>query len=140
MRPIRIGFICVHNSCRSQIAEAVAKVNYPDKTKYEFYSAGTQLKNEINPDAVNLIKQQYEMDITKTQHPKLITLVPNLDVIISMGCNVDCSFYDAQYKEDWGLEDPTGKDMFEFLKTMNTIEMKIDLLIDKLESKQIKIK
>lgn len=140
MKKIKIGFICVHNSCRSQIAEAVAKINFQHKDNFEFYSAGTHKKDNINQDAVQLMKQQYEVDMELSQRPKTLDEIPELDVAITMGCNVQCPQLPCQFREDWGLDDPSGKDMFEFLKTLNTIEMKLDLLIERIENKEIIIK
>ena len=86
----KVAFICVHNSCRSQIAEALGK--YYASDVFESYSAGTELKNSINPDAVRLMKEIYDIDMKKTQHPKLINDIPDVDIAISMGCNVGCPF------------------------------------------------
>lgn len=120
---IKVAFICVHNSCRSQIAEALGKKLGSDK--YEFYSAGTETKPEINQDAVRLIKKLYEIDMEKTQHSKLIDDIPEVDIIITMGCNVNCPIIPYKYIDDWGLEDPTGKSDEEFLKTIKQIEINI---------------
>lgn len=74
------------------------------------YPSGTKLKDKINQDAVRLIKEMYDIDMEKTQKPKLITDIPPVDYVITMGCNVTCSVLPYEYKsEDWGLDDPTGK-------------------------------
>ena len=57
----KVAFICVHNSCRSQIAEALGKRLAADV--FESYSAGTERKDRINPDAVRLMKQLYGIDM-----------------------------------------------------------------------------
>lgn len=119
----RVAFICVHNSCRSQIAEALGKHYVSDK--YEFYSAGTETKPQINQDAVRLMKQLYGIDMEQTQHSKLLSELPPVDIVITMGCNVVCPYLPCEYKEDWGLDDPTGKDDAEFLRVIKTIEQKI---------------
>ena len=106
MKP-KVAFICVHNSCRSQIAEALGKHFAWDV--FESYSAGTETKTQINQDAVRLIKKIYNIDMEETQHSKLITVLPEIDIKITMGCNVICPFIDSEYEEDWGLDDPTGK-------------------------------
>ncbi|WP_455717464.1 arsenate reductase/protein-tyrosine-phosphatase family protein, partial [Anaerosporobacter sp.] len=87
-RKPKVAFICVHNSCRSQIAEALGKLLASEV--FDSYSAGTHLKDHINPDAVRLMKQQYGIDMEESQHNKLIDDIPNPDVVITMGCNVDC--------------------------------------------------
>lgn len=119
----RIAFICVHNSCRSQMAEALGKLLAADI--FESYSAGTQLKDQINPDAVRVIKRLYSVDMTQTQRPKLLTELPPIDVVITMGCGVECPYLPCARHEDWGLEDPTGQDDAAFERTAKTIESKI---------------
>ncbi len=117
---IKIAFICVHNSCRSQIAEALGK-------KYlssfcDCYSAGTQVKPRINQDAVRLMKELYQMDMEQDQHPKLLSQIPEADIYVSMGCNVACPTIPGKRVENWGLEDPTGKDDQSFVKVIRQIE------------------
>ncbi len=123
----KIAFVCVHNSCRSQIAEAISKLIANDV--FESYSAGTELKSHINSDAVRLVKQIYNIDMEKTQYNKLITEIPEPDILITMGCNVVCPYVPCQYKEDWGLEDPTGKRDEEFIVIIQKIEQKIRNLV-----------
>lgn len=119
----RIAFICVHNSCRSQIAEALGKKYLSDS--FECYSAGTETKSQINQDAVRIMKELYDIDMEKTQYSKLITDIPNPDIAISMGCNVGCPFIGRAFDDNWGLEDPTGKSDEEFIKVIKEIEKKI---------------
>ena len=119
----KVAFVCVHNSCRSQIAEALGNLFASDV--FDSYSAGTRLKDHINPDAVRLIKQQYSIDMEEKQYNKLIDDIPSPDVVITMGCNVDCPMLPCKYREDWGLDDPSGKSDEEFIKTIQIIESKI---------------
>lgn len=119
----KVAFVCVHNSCRSQIAEALG--NLFASEVFDSYSAGTHLKDHINPDAVRLIKQQYSIDMEEKQYNKLIDDIPSPDVVITMGCNVDCPMLPCKYREDWGLDDPTGKSDEEFIKIIQIIEEKI---------------
>lgn len=119
----KVAFICVHNSCRSQIAEALGKKF--GTADYEFYSAGTEKKDRINQDAVRLIKEIYGIDMESSQKPKLISEIPEVDMVITMGCNVKCPFIPCSSMEDWGLDDPSGKDDKEFLKVISQIEKKI---------------
>lgn len=123
MKKKKVAFICVHNSCRSQIAEALGK-KFASK-KYEFYSAGTETKSEINQDAVRLMKELYDIDMEQTQYSKLIEKLPPIDIVITMGCNVACPFIPCEYTEDWGLEDPTGKNDQEFINVIKIIESNI---------------
>lgn len=128
----KIAFICVHNSCRSQIAEALGKHLASDV--FDSYSAGTELKDRINPDAVRLMKQLYGIDMKKTQKNKLIKDIPVPDVVVTMGCNVNCPVLPCRLREDWGLEDPTGKSDEEFIKTIRLTEAKIIDLKERLKS------
>ena len=120
---MNVAFVCVHNSCRSQIAEALSK--QVGAGIFEAYSAGTYLKDRINPDAVRLMKDRFGIDMELTQHPKLIGELPPIDLLITMGCGVECPYLPCRYREDWGLEDPTGKDDNAFLKTIELIEARI---------------
>lgn len=119
----KVAFICVHNSCRSQIAEALGK--HIASEKFDFYSAGTEIKSQINQDAVRLMKELYGIDMEKTQSPKLLEHIPPVDIVITMGCNVQCPFLPCKHREDWGLEDPTGRSDEEFKKIISLIERKV---------------
>lgn len=125
----KIAFICVHNSCRSQIAEALGKHLASDV--FESYSAGTETKPQINQDAVRIMKELYGIDMEQTQYSKLITDIPNPDVAISMGCNVGCPFIGSAFDDNWELEDPTGKSDDEFKIIIKEIERRILLLKEK---------
>jgi arsenate reductase len=128
----KVAFICVHNSCRSQIAEALGKHFAGDI--FESYSAGTKTKPQINQDAVRLMKELYGIDMEATQYSKLIDEIPSVDIVITMGCNVKCPYLPCRHREDWGLDDPTGKSDKEFKKVINVIETKITELRDRLQS------
>ena len=130
MNKPNVAFICVHNSCRSQMAEAISKHFVSDV--FESYSAGTETKPQINQDAVRLIKKIYNIDMEKTQYSKLITDLPEIDIVIKMGCNVICPFVDGKYEEDWGLDDPTGKSDEEFEIIIAEIENKVKELSKKI--------
>ena len=119
----KVAFICVHNSCRSQIAEALGKRLAPDV--FESFSAGTETRPQINPDAVRLIKQLYGIDMAQTQRSKLLEEIPPVDIVVTMGCNVQCPYLPSRHREDWGLQDPTGKPDEEFLKVIRVIEEKV---------------
>ncbi|MFL8710980.1 arsenate reductase ArsC [Clostridioides sp. GD02377] len=128
----KVAFICVHNSCRSQIAEALGKKLGLDV--FESYSAGTEVKSQINQDAVRLMKKIYNIDMEKEQYSKLLKDIPKVDIVITMGCNVECPYLPCIYREDWGINDPTGKSDEEFIFVINEILDKILLL-----SKRIKM-
>ncbi len=128
----KVAFLCVHNSCRSQIAEALA--NHYGVNSIKAYSAGTMVKDKINQDAVRLMKEKYGIDMEKTGRPKLISDIPEVDYIITMGCNVTCPVLPYEYEtEDWGLDDPTGKSDEEFIKIIKTIDENVHHLINRLD-------
>lgn len=129
---LKVAFICVHNSCRSQMAEALGRHLASDV--FDSYSAGTETKPQINQDAVRLMKDIYGIDMEKTQHSKLLDEIPPVDIVITMGCNVECPYLPCKYREDWGLDDPSGKDDDEFKKTIQIIEQKVLELKDRLKN------
>lgn len=128
----KVAFICTHNSCRSQIAEALGKLLAGDV--FESCSAGTETKDRINPDAVRLMRERYGVDMEATQRPKLLAELPRVDIVVTMGCGVECPFLPAEHREDWGLEDPTGKDDEAFLFTMALVDEKIQNLAERIKT------
>ncbi|NOW03673.1 arsenate reductase ArsC [Clostridium beijerinckii] len=133
----KVAFICVHNSCRSQMAEALGKLYGSDV--FESYSAGTETKHQINQDAVRIIKDLYNIDMNETQKSKLLSNIPEVDIVIKMGCNVVCPILPGKHIEDWGLDDPSGKSDEEFIKTAKTIEERVKELARRIENKEIKL-
>ncbi|MGL4798377.1 MAG: arsenate reductase ArsC [Cellulosilyticaceae bacterium] len=133
MDKIKVAFICVHNSCRSQMAEALGKHLASDV--FESYSAGTELRAMINQDAVAIIQKLYDIDMNATQKSKLLEDIPAVDVVITMGCNVACPNLPCSHREDWGLEDPSGKDEEAFKLTAETIYNKILDLKERIATK-----
>ena len=119
----RVAFVCVHNSCRSQIAEALGKLLAADA--FESCSGGTETVPRINQDAVRLMRELYGVDMELTQRSKLITELPPVDIVVTMGCNVNCPHLPCRHREDWGLEDPSGRDDGVFLAVMAEIEKKV---------------
>lgn len=131
----KVAFVCVHNSCRSQIAEALAKKLAGDV--FDSYSAGTETKDRIDQGAVRLIKEIYGIDMEKTQYSKKTDLLPQIDILITMGCNVTCPLIPNQYQEDWGLEDPTGQSDATYRAVIKKIEKNIIHLKNQIESSDI---
>ena len=119
----KVAFICVHNSCRSQIAEALGKALASDV--FESYSAGTETKPQINQDAVRLIKALYGIDMEQTQYSKLISDIPKPDTAISMGCDVGCPYIGKAFDDNWNLPDPTGHNDEAFIDVIRRIEENI---------------
>lgn len=123
----KVAFICVHNSCRSQIAEALGK--HLGNDVIECYSAGTEVKDKINQDAVRLMKEIYNIDMEKTQYSKLISDIPTPDIAISMGCDVGCPYIKQGFDDNWGISDPTGKSDEIFIQVIKDIHTRIHELI-----------
>lgn len=121
---LKVAFICTHNSCRSQMAEAISKKLASDG--FEAYSAGTETKGTINPDAVRVIQKIYGIDMTVSQRPKPLSELPPVDIVITMGCGVQCPYLPCRHREDWGLADPTGQAEDEFIRTAKVIEKKVN--------------
>ena len=119
----KVAFICAHNSCRSQMAEALGKHLASDV--FESFSAGTETKPQINQDAVRIMKELYGIDMEQTQYSKLISDIPDPDIAISMGCNVGCPFIGRAFDDNWGLDDPTGKPDEDFKEIIAEIERRI---------------
>lgn len=131
----KVAFICVHNSCRSQIAEALGK--YLASDVFESYSAGTEVKPQINQVAVRLMKQIYGIDMERTQRSKLLEEIPPVDIVVTMGCNVQCPFLPCMHREDWGLDDPTGKSDVDFERTIKAIRSKIENLRERIADNKL---
>lgn len=135
MNKLKIAFVCVHNSCRSQMAEALGK-HLADNV-FESYSAGTHVKPKINQDAVRIIKELYGIDMNATQSSKLLEDIPEVDVVITMGCNVQCPSLHCKHREDWGLDDPTGKSDKAFMEIAKLIEEKVMQLKERIQKGEL---
>ena len=120
----KVAFVCTHNSCRSQIAEALAKSMAEDV--FEAYSAGTNPAAGVNATVLRLMEER-GID-TSNLYPKTLSEIPAVDYVITMGCGVACPTLACRHREDWGLEDPSGKDDTAFLDCINTIEQNIQKL------------
>ena len=116
----KVAFLCVHNSCRSQFAEALGK--YLRGDEFDFYSAGTETKPQINQDAVRLMKRLYGIDMEQTQYSKTVEAIPAPDIAISMGCDVGCPYMGRAFDDNWGLPDPTGQSDEVFVEVIRQIE------------------
>lgn len=128
----KVAFICVHNSCRSQIAEALGKHIASDV--FESYSAGTETKPRINQDAVRLMKKLYGIDMEKTQYSKTFEEIPTPDIAISMGCDVGCPYIGRDFDDNWGLIDPTGQSDEVFEEVIREIEKRILIMRNNLHA------
>ena len=127
----KIGFICIHNSCRSQMAEAWGKTLLSEVA--EVYSAGTEDYPEVKPLAA-AVMTEVGID-TSDQYPKLLKDIPaELDILITMGCGVECPYVPAKHREDWGLDDPSGGPIADFRVTRDAIKQKVEELKARIEA------
>ena len=135
MNKPKVAFVCVHNSCRSQMAQALGTLLASQV--FDSYSAGTETVPRINQDAVRLMKERYGVDMEQTQYSKPVSQLPPVDIVVTMGCNVSCPPLPCSHREDWGLEDPTGKADTEFLAVMDTIAEKVQDLARRIQAHQL---
>lgn len=136
MNKVKVAFVCTHNSCRSQIAEAIARTYAGDAI--EPHSAGTRVAPRINPDAVRMMKALHGVDMTLLQRPKTLDGIPAVDVLVTMGCGVVCPFVSNRHEEDWGLDDPTGKGDAAMAATIRLIEEKVADLAERIRTGRLR--
>jgi len=133
---ITVAFVCIGNTCRSQMAEGFAKnllksqeISSDKNNRILIYSAGTHPAYEVNPYTV-MVMQEKGID-TSGQYPKTLAEIPgNIDILITMGCGVECPYLPAKYRRDWGIDDPVGMPVDFFRKTRDIIENKVKNLIN----------
>ena len=106
---------------------------------FESYSAGAEVKPQINQDAVRIVKDLYNVNMNETHKSKLLKDIPAVDIVITMGCNVACPFLPCKYREDWGLDDPSGKSDEEFIITAKKIEDKVRDLARRINNNEINL-
>ncbi|MTI49158.1 arsenate reductase ArsC [Sporosalibacterium faouarense] len=130
----KVAFVCVHNSCRSQMAEGWAKKLGNDVL--EAYSAGTENYSEVKPKAVEVMEEA-KVDMS-SHYPKLLSDIPKkIDILITMGCNVVCPYIPCSHSEDWGLDDPSGGPIEGFRETRDIIKDKVDDLIKRIKNNEL---
>lgn len=127
----KVAFLCTHNACRSQIAEALGRK--PAGDAFEPFSAGTEKQDHLDPGAVKWMKELHGVDMEKTQRSKTLRDIPAPDIVILMGCGIACPAMKAAYKENWGLDDSSGKSREEYEKTIRIIEQRILDLKEKIQ-------
>jgi len=129
-----IAFICTHNSCRSQIAEGWLK--HLCSNNFDVYSAGTEEYPVPKKLAVEVME---DLGIDMSKHTsKLLSDIPKkLDILITMGCGVECPYVPALHREDWGLDDPSGGPKIDFEITRDIIKEKVIDLIDRIENHKL---
>ena len=129
-----IAFVCIHNSCRSQMGEGW--LNYLGNDNFEVYSAGTEEYPAPKPLAVEVME---DAGVNMSNHySKLLSDIPQeLDILITMGCGVECPYVPTKHREDWGLEDPSGGPKKGFEDTRDIIKRKVLELIKRIENNEL---
>jgi len=128
----KVLFVCVENSCRSQIAEAFAKIH--GKDIIEAYSSGSKPSGIVNEKAVASMKKiAYNLS---THTSKSLSEIPDVEYeyAVTMGCGDECPFVKARHREDWQIPDPKEMDKKEFRKVREIIKEKVQELIIKLKA------
>lgn len=125
--PKRVLFVCVENSCRSQLAEAFARLHGDEAITA--YSAGSRPSGHVNPKAVAAM-QELGYDLNGHQS-KSLDDVPDVeyDYAITMGCGDECPLVRARHREDWGIPDPKHMEPDEFRQVRDLIEAKVKTLL-----------
>jgi protein-tyrosine-phosphatase len=131
---MKIAFVCTHNSCRSIIAEGWMK--HYRNFEFSIYSAGTEKYPAPKPLAIEVMEDK-GVDMSQAKS-KLLSDIPNtLDILITMGCGVECPYIPTRHREDWGIEDPSGKEKKYFEQARDIIEEKVIDLIDRIENNKL---
>lgn len=125
---LKILFVCVENSNRSQMAQAFAKIH--GNSKVESYSAGSKPSGVINPRAIAAMKE-IAYDLT-THDSKTLEEIPSIeyDYVVSMGCGEKCPWIPAKNRIDWDIPDPKAMDTDEFREVRDLIESKVKGLLE----------
>jgi len=124
----KVVFVCVENSCRSQIAEAFGKIH--GKGIIDVFSSGSRPSGVVNPKA---IASMAEVGYDLSKHTSIgLNELPqiNWDYAITMGCGDECPMLKAINREDWGLPDPKYLEPNEFAKIRDRIEKEVMDLIE----------
>ncbi|MFP4479220.1 MAG: arsenate reductase ArsC [Candidatus Izemoplasmatales bacterium] len=126
----KVAFVCVHNSCRSIMAEGWAK--HLGQEVIDAYSAGTEEYDKPKPLAIEVMEDK-GVDMSNASS-KLLDKLPNdIDLLITMGCGVECPFVPCDHREDWGIDDPSGGPKSDFEETRDIIKEKVLELINRIE-------
>ena len=125
----KVAFVCTHNSCRSIMAEGWAR--HLGKDVIDAYSAGTEKYDRPKPLAIEVM-EDLGIDMSHASSKLLDKLPEEIDILITMGCGVECPFVICKHREDWGLNDPSGGPKSGFENTRDIIKQKIEELIDRI--------
>jgi len=118
----RIAFLCIKNSCRSQIAEALCRQFAGDI--FTSYSAGSEPGDKVDPTAVRLMQEIYGIDLSG-KRPKHLSDLPKIDIIVTMGCGIACPMLPGTQRIEWHIDDPVGKGDEAYLLAIAEIDANI---------------
>ncbi len=125
-----IVFVCVENSCRSQIAEAYGHIL--NNGECEIYSAGSAPSGQVNPKAVaTMAELGYDMSNHRSQGLEELPDI-EFDAVITMGCGDNCPWLRGAIREDWGLPDPKLMSVEQFREVRDRIGEKVKELMTRL--------
>jgi len=124
----KVLFVCVENSCRSQMAEAFAKIH--GKDRLEAHSSGSRPSGKVNEKAIKSM-QEVGYDLN-THRSKSLSEIPDVEYeyAITMGCGDECPYVKAKQRRDWAIPDPKAMNEQDFNTVRDTIETKVLSLID----------
>jgi arsenate reductase len=124
---LKLLFVCIENSNRSQMAEAFARIHGGDRV--EAYSAGSRPSGVVNPKAIESMRELgYDLS---THTSKSLDAIPGVefDHVITMGCGDECPWVPAKHREDWDIPDPKGMPPDEFRRVRDEIERRVKSLL-----------
>ncbi len=127
--PVRVLFVCVENSNRSQMAEAFARKQGGGRV--EAYSAGSKPSGRVSTKAVDVMREiGIDLSVHRSKSLKEVPAGP-YDAVVTMGCGDDCPAIPAKRREDWTLPDPKDLPAEEVRKVRDRIEERVfELLAD----------
>lgn len=128
--PLRLLFVCIENSNRSQMAEAFARIHGGDSV--EAHSAGSRPSGKINSKAIEAMKEVgYDLSPHRS---KSLSDIPDVefDFVATLGCGDDCPFVRAKRRDDWDIPDPKNMPPEEFRAVRDLIETKVRGMLNNL--------
>ena len=135
---LRVLFVCIENSNRSQMAEAFARINAEtfarerDGLRIEAFSAGSKPSGKVNPKAIEAMREiGYDLSLHRSKSLDELSDVP-FDAAITMGCGDACPNVRAALREDWNIPDPKDMPADEFRAVRDMIAARVRALVSKL--------
>ena len=132
----KVLFVCVENSCRSQMAEAFANIH--GKGRLEVYSAGSRASGKVNEKAIKSMRAvTYDL---ATHKSKSLSELPDIhyDYAITMGCGDECPGVKAKKRQDWLIPDPKNMQEHAFNEVRDIIERQVLTLLNAIDMQCIR--